>query len=332
MIFLFVFGSGGENYRTSMDTIKRIEELEREIARQNVFTENEEAKIEKLKRCCCVVAQLLCRQCIELASETVWETFEEMLARSHKKIIGNERAELEEAVRVLLEAELKKVEKLAFDEEMWPHIDCKIQVNLDERLRKAQFELKGIENKMLEGTRSQLRKRALQMEETKNLCSRMEQAVLSIESWEKLYLMFMADMEIRRQSGMDDTFYLLEREDIHRKLRMCFEFTGVICQSMEEKLSSAIREPVNQLGILLAEHGFHFPKALWKRTRTEILYLGDIRLKEEMIEEINRYAPGIMFIEKHLHNIGLANDSLNKARVELERLIKEQRRVERLVV
>lgn len=73
---------------------------------------------------------------------------------------------------------------------------------------------------MLDGTRAQLRKRGSDGE-MKSLCSRMEQAV-TIESWEKLYLMFMADMEIRRQSGMDDTFYLMEREDIRRKLQTCF--------------------------------------------------------------------------------------------------------------
>ena len=70
---------------------------------------------------------------------------------------------------------MKNLESLSADEEMWPHIDCRIQVNLDERLKKAQFELKGIENKMLDGTRAQLRKRAVQMEEMKSLCSRMEQ-------------------------------------------------------------------------------------------------------------------------------------------------------------
>ena len=216
--------------------------------------------------------------------------------------------------------EMKNLESLSADEEMWPHIDCRIQVNLDERLKKAQFELKGIENKMLDGTRAQLRKRAVQMEEMKSLCSRMEQAVLSIESWEKLYLMFMADMEIRRQSGMDDTFYLMEREDIRRKLQTCFEFTDIICRSLEERLRSSVRISVNNLGLLLAEHGFHFPKSLWNRTRTNIIYMGAIRLTEDMIEEINRYAAGIMFIEKHLHNIKLATDRVYRGQMELERL------------
>lgn len=205
-------------------------------------------------------------------------------------------------------------------------------MNLDERLKKAQFELKGIENKMLDGTRAQLRKRAVQMEEMKSLCSRMEQAVLSIESWEKLYLMFMADMEIRRQSGMDDTFYLMEREDIRRKLQTCFEFTDIICRSLEERLRSSVRISVNNLGILLAEHGFHFPKSLWNRTRTNIIYMGAIRLTEDMIEEINRYAAGIMFIEKHLHNIKLATDRVYRGQMELERLSGQSKTVKKLVV
>ena len=68
-----------------------------------------------------------------------------------KKISGNEKAGLKEAVKTLLEHEMKNLESLSADEEMWPHIDCRIQVNLDERLKKAQFELKGIENKMLDG-------------------------------------------------------------------------------------------------------------------------------------------------------------------------------------
>ena len=53
---MFAFGSGGENYRTSMDTIERIEELKREIVKQKLLIESEEAKIEKVKRCCGVVA------------------------------------------------------------------------------------------------------------------------------------------------------------------------------------------------------------------------------------------------------------------------------------
>ena len=294
--------------------------------------ESEEAKIEKVKRCCGVVAELLCAQCRELAEEVVWDILGHMIECSQKKISGNEKAGLKEAVKTLLEHEMKNLESLSADEEMWPHIDCRIQVNLDERLKKAQFELKGIENKMLDGTRAQLRKRAVQMEEMKSLCSRMEQAVLSIESWEKLYLMFMADMEIRRQSGMDDTFYLMEREDIRRKLQTCFEFTDIICRSLEERLRSSVRISVNNLGLLLAEHGFHFPKSLWNRTRTNIIYMGAIRLTEDMIEEINRYAAGIMFIEKHLHNIKLATDRVYRGQMELERLSGQSKTVKKLVV
>lgn len=329
---MFAFGSGGENYRTSMDTIERIEELKREIVKQKLLIESEEAKIEKVKRCCGVVAELLCAQCRELAEEVVWDILGHMIECSQKKISGNEKAGLKEAVKTLLEHEMKNLESLSADEEMWPHIDCRIQVNLDERLKKAQFELKGIENKMLDGTRAQLRKRAVQMEEMKSLCSRMEQAVLSIESWEKLYLMFMADMEIRRQSGMDDTFYLMEREDIRRKLQTCFEFTDIICRSLEERLRSSVRISVNNLGLLLAEHGFHFPKSLWNRTRTNIIYMGAIRLTEDMIEEINRYAAGIMSIEKHLHNIKLATDRVYRGQMELERLSGQSKTVKKLVV
>ena len=49
---MFAFGSGGENYRTSMDTIERIEELKREIVKQKLLIESEEAKIEKVKMFC----------------------------------------------------------------------------------------------------------------------------------------------------------------------------------------------------------------------------------------------------------------------------------------
>lgn len=293
---MFAFGSGGENYRTSMDTIERIEELKREIVKQKLLIESEEAKIEKVKRCCGVVAELLCAQCRELAEEVVWDILGHMIECSQKKISGNEKAGLKEAVKTLLEHEMKNLESLSADEEMWPHIDCRIQVNLDERLKKAQFELKGIENKMLDGTRAQLRKRAVQMEEMKSLCSRME------------------------------------REDIRRKLQTCFEFTDIICRSLEERLRSSVRISVNNLGLLLAEHGFHFPKSLWNRTRTNIIYMGAIRLTEDMIEEINRYAAGIMFIEKHLHNIKLATDRVYRGQMELERLSGQSKTVKKLVV
>lgn len=136
---MFAFGSGGENYRTSMDTIERIEELKREIVKQKLLIESEEAKIEKVKRCCGVVAELLCAQCRELAEEVVWDILGHMIECSQKKISGNEKAGLKEAVKTLLEHEMKNLESLSADEEMWPHIDCRIQVNLDERLKKAQF-------------------------------------------------------------------------------------------------------------------------------------------------------------------------------------------------
>lgn len=95
---MFAFGSGGENYRTSMDTIERIEELKREIVKQKLLIESEEAKIEKVKRCCGVVAELLCAQCRELAEEVVWDILGHMIECSQKKISGNEKAGLKEAV------------------------------------------------------------------------------------------------------------------------------------------------------------------------------------------------------------------------------------------
>lgn len=47
-----------------MDTIERIEELKREIVKQKLLIESEEAKIEKVKRCCGVVPGTCRRGCM----------------------------------------------------------------------------------------------------------------------------------------------------------------------------------------------------------------------------------------------------------------------------
>lgn len=315
-----------------METIERIEELKLEIEKQEKFIESENEKTEKVKTCCDRVARLLCTWSTRIAAEITQQNFEQMIELQPGEIEEQKIEELEKEVLELLQKQSEKMETLVLNKEIWPHIDCRMRVNLDERLRDAQFELKGIENKMLDGTRAQLRKRALQMEEAKNLCSRMEQAVLSVESWEKLFLMFMEDMEIRRQSGMDDTFYLMEREDIRRKLQTCFEFSDVICQSLGEMLCSSIRDCVSCLGNCLIGHGFHFSVKLWNRTKTTAVYTGDIRLSDEITEEISRYAAGIMFIEKHLHNIEMADEKINKFRAELVRLTDQAREAGKLVV
>lgn len=315
-----------------METIERIEELKLEIEKQEKFIESEKEKIEKVKTCCDRVAGLLCTWSTRIAAEITQQNFEQLIEFQPDEIGEKEIEELEKEVLKLLQKQSEKMETLVFNKEIWPHIDCRMRVNLDERLRNAQFELKGIENKMLDGTRAQLRKRALQMEEAKNLCSRMEQAVLSVESWEKLFLMFMEDMEIRRQTGMDDTFYLMEREDIRRKLQTCFEFSDIICQSLEEKLCSSIREFVSCLGNCLIGYEFHFSRNLWNRTKTTAVYTGEIQLSDEITEEISRYAAGIMFIEKHLHNIELADEKSKKFRAELARLNDKEKGTGKLVI
>ncbi|MCB6609688.1 hypothetical protein V3C10_11825 [[Clostridium] symbiosum] len=315
-----------------METIERIEELKLEIEKQKKFIESENEKTEKVKTCCDRVARLLCTWSTRIAAEITQQNFEQMIELQPDEIEEQKIEALEKEVLELLQKQSEKMETLVFNKEIWPHMDCRMRVNLDERLRDAQFELKGIENKMLDGTRAQLRKRAMQMEEAKNLCTRMEQAVLSVESWEKLFLMFMEDMEIRRRSGMDDTFYLMEREDIRRKLQTCFEFSDVICQSLGEMLCSSIRDSVSCLGNCLIGHGFHFSRNRWNRTKTAAIYTGEIRLSDEITEEISRYAAGIMFIEKHLHNIELAEEKVNKYRAELARLTDQAKGTGKLVV
>lgn len=315
-----------------MEAIERIEELKLEIEKQENFIESEHEKIEKVKTCCDKVARVICTRSTRIAAEIMQENFEQIIELQPDGIEEKTIETLEKEVLELLQKQSEKMETLVFNKEIWPHIDCRMRVNLDERLREAQFLLKGIENKMLGGTRSQLRKRALQMEEAKNLCSRMEQAILSVESWEKLFLMFMEDMEIRRRSGMDDAFYRMEREDIRRKLQTCFEFSDVICQSLREMLCSYIRDSVSCLGNCLIGHGFHFSRTLWNRTKKTAVYMGEIHLSEEITEEISRYAAGIMFIEKHLHNIEMADEKIGKFRTELDCLTDQIKGTGKLVV
>lgn len=315
-----------------MEAIERIEELKIEIEKQEKFIESEHEKTEKVRTCCDKVARVICTWSTRIAAEIIQKNFKQIIELQPVEIEEETIEKLEKEVLELLQKQSEKMETLVFNKEMWPHIDCRMRVNLDERLREVQFLLKGIENKMLDGTRSQLRKRALQMEEAKNLCSRMEQAILSVESWEKLFLMFMEDMEIRRRSGMDDTFYMMEREDIRRKLQTCFEFSDIICQSLREMLCSYIRDSVSCLGNCLIGHGFHFSRNLWNRTETTAVYTGDICLPDEIIDEISRYAAGIMFIEKHLHNIELADEKIERFSAELGGLNDQIKETGKLVV
>lgn len=305
-----------------METIERIEELKREIKEQEEFIRSEELKIVRIQENCHKLAELLSESGMELAKKLMYAAVKEMMEQQADIMFGEAKKRFEEAFDILLNDLSGRSKDLTADRVIWPHIVCRMQVRLEERLQEAQFVLKGLENKMLEGTRTQLRKRAIQMEETKNLCGRMEKAVLSIESWEKLYLMFMEDMEIRRQSGMDDTFYQLEREDIRRKLHTCYEFSEVVRKEVEEKLEDFVRETMNGLGCLLAQYGFRFPKENWNRSRAKIEYRKPIGLSEERQEEITQYSTGILFIEKHIHKIELADDKLKQIRSELEHLYK----------
>ena len=92
------------------------------------------------------------------------------------------RQDRSEAVETLLEHEMKP-ESLSVDEECGSSFDCRIQVNLDDRLKKAQFELKGIENELLGVTRAQLRQTCGFRRRKRRDFVAAEQAVLSIESW-----------------------------------------------------------------------------------------------------------------------------------------------------
>lgn len=150
-----------------METIERIEELKLEIEKQEKFIESENEKTEKVKTCCDRVARLLCTWSTRIAAEITQQNFEQMIELQPGEIEEQKIEELEKEVLELLQKQSEKMETLVLNKEIWPHIDCRMRVNLDERLRDAQFELKGIENKMLDGTRAQLRKRALQMEEAK---------------------------------------------------------------------------------------------------------------------------------------------------------------------
>lgn len=321
----------GENYRTGMETIEKIEKLKREAEEQRDIIGSEREKIEKVKNRCGIIAAILCTGSMELVEVITGQALEQINLQK-KKISEVERKKLDAAVRKFLEVQAKQFKSMEADEKLWPHVSCISQVRLDEKLQKAQFELKGIENKMLDGTRAQLRKRTLQMEEMKKLCSRMEQALVSIEAWEKLFLMFLDDMEIRRRSGMDETFYQMEREDIYRKLCTCFEFSEVIGRELDEKLCLAVRNTLNQLGYLLAEYEFHLPKSIWSRGRSKISYTGTIGLTDELHTELTRYSAGILFIEKHLYNIELAQERLQKVQKELECLTDESGGADRLVV
>ncbi len=275
-----------------MDKVETIEMLRATILEQEETIRREEERIRCMRERCEKSAELICL----LNAQSMAECSCEGLSKSLKgsSIEGPIKENSDDSMNKNLD---EKLLALAKDEKIWPHIHCRMEINLRERLWKLQLELKCLENKMLDGTRAQLRKWSAQMEEMNHLRERMEQALLSVESWEKLYLMFMDDMDIRRCSGMDERFYQMELQDIRQKLNTCREFYETVAKGIEASL-------------LLRDQEF----------------LGSEKsgsLSEEIITEIRRYAVGILFLEDHLYKRGEAEDKKNSSGRTLERMEKE---------
>lgn len=293
-----------------MNTVERIEGLRETIRGQEDTVRDETERILCLRERCAKSAELICR----LNVQTV-------------------KAYLKYSLKcTMTEREADKLRTLEENEKIWPHIRCRIQINLRKQLWETQIELKGLENKMLDGTRAQIRKWAVQMEEMKQLRERMEQALLSLESWETLYLMFMEDMDIRRHSGMDEQFYQMELQDIKQKMNTCNEFYDRIVEPIKEELLYQDQALINKLIIrnnlsekqFVLDHGNGKGEKLldWVQVCPKNLK-ACASLSEEIAVEIRRYGIGMMFLEDHLYKRERAKEEKEAAERTLSRLTDE---------
>lgn len=66
-----------------------------------------------------------------------------------------------------------------------------------------------------------------------------DEALFALESWDGLFLLFMADRERRRSEWMDPAFYEAERADLKAKLRPCESLISGIKEEMFALLEKA---------------------------------------------------------------------------------------------
>ena len=298
-----------------MDTFETMEMLRKTISEQEETIKREEERIQCLRERCGKSADLICLLNAQSMSNCPNESSDKNLERNLSEYSGKDSDEIiDENPNENLNENLLA---LATDDTIWPHIHCRMRINLREQLWELQVELKCLENKMLDGTRAQLRKWSIRMEEIRQLCERIEQALLSIESWEKMYLMFMDDMDIRRSFGMDERFYQMELQDIRQKMNTCSEFY----ETVRKEIEAAILLRNQEFGEL--ECG----KQEFEKRESEKPEFGApdsaASLPEEIVTEIRRYAIGTLFLEDHVYKRGKAEEKRNLAERTLERMEEE---------
>lgn len=277
-----------------METVERIEELKEIVRKQKQKIKEENASISNLKVRCTKLADLICQMNTRHVEE--WQSLSSdntgtVEAVTERLIGANDSRE-----KLLAGLMLSKNKKI------WPHIQRKVQINLREQLWGCRVELQWLENKMRDGTRPQLRKWSQQMEQLKECQTNLEKAILAVESWEKIYLMYMDDMDIRRESGMDEQFYRMECQDIGRKMSPCQEFYRKITDSIEN-------------AILL------YNQALMRNVPGDKEALDT--LPEEMKLEIEFYAIAVLFLEEHIYKQREAAELMKSAKQTIERLEQE---------
>ena len=187
---------------------------------------------------------------------------------------------------------VKRFERKCRDLKGWPHRSETELIHLQSRLKEAQFELKWIENQMYDCAGGQRRKLSAKLKAGKERCMDLEQAQYAVEQWEILYLMFIKDLERRRDSWMDERFYEMERKDIRAKMARCAPYCDLISKMVASHLRS-----LNQTICGSSEE-----------------------ISDEIVEEIEHYSVGILFLEYHLYNCRLAAASMDAAAHELDRL------------
>lgn len=257
-----------------MEIEEQIARLEVNAAKAEEAWQSEKERFERIRAVCDKNAEAICRMNVHWM-ESVHE--------------GTGKAQGEGGS---WQRSVRRFERKCRDLKGWPHRGEKEWINLQPRLKEAQFELKWIENQMYDCARGQRRKLLARLKAEKERCGDLEQAQLAVEQWEALYLMFMKDLERRRDSWMDERFYEMERRDIRAKMACCAPYCAPIIQIVSDHL----------------------------RSLDQKIFGSGEKIPDEICEEIEYYAVGILFLEYHLYNYRQAEARMGDMAHELDRL------------
>lgn len=257
-----------------MEIEEQIARLEVKAVKEEEAWRSEKERFERIRAVCDTNAEAICKMDVQ------WMESVHDMAGEAQGADGS------------WQESVKRFVRKCRDLKGWPHRSETELIHLQSRLKEAQFELKWIENQMYDCARGQRRKLSARLKAEKERCVDLEQAQLAVEQWEILYLMFIKDLERRRDSWMDARFYEMERKDIRTKMARCDPYCAPIRKMVVDHLKG-----LNQT-----------------------IFGSGEEIPDEIGEEIENYAVGILFLEYHLYNYRMAAAGMDATAHELNRL------------